>query len=182
MAVQKAIKSGRISTTLDEKGQNKIDAEAAARDWDLNTDQSRKREPKPKDDERPGQEPPPPSSSFGSGGAGGKPHAQAAPTASSAYASARAVREEYQARIAKIEFEKKIGKLVEADKIRLEAFQAARLTRDILLNIPNKIAHELAAESDSARIHILLTDSITKALEELVAEGQRRMEIKESEV
>lgn len=159
-AVQKAIKAGRIQVTTDPKGKPKIDADAAMRQWELNTDPAKQR--------------------------GAPPAAATLPTAASdgdragrAYAVARAMREEYQARLAKLDYESKAGKLVDATKVKLEAFQAARIARDAILNIPNKISHELAAETDPAKIHARLTEVLHQSLEELAAEGRRRAQSRE---
>lgn len=86
----------------------------------------------------------------------------------STYAQARAAREMYQARLARLEYEQKIGKLVSADEVKAEAFAAARRTRDAMLNISSRIANQLAAERDPAKISARLDDEIRRALRELV--------------
>ena len=136
-AVQKAIKQGRIKTTPD----GKIDVEQADREWDRNTSpvNAPKRAPR------------------GGGGAAGGP----------TYAQSRAVRELYLARLAKIEFEERAGKLVSRDQVTVAAFTKARTVRDNLLNIPDRVAAVLAAETDPVRTHQILTDEIRKALIEL---------------
>ena len=48
--------------------------------------------------------------------------AEASPRGMPTYAESRAVREAYQARLAKLEFEEKSGKLVNADEVKAEAF------------------------------------------------------------
>jgi hypothetical protein len=137
-AVQKAIKQGRIKTTAD----GKIDVEQADREWGRNTSpvNAPKRAPR----------------TGGGGGAGG-------PT----YAQSRAVRELYLARLAKIEFEERAGKLVSRDEVTVAAFTKARTVRDNLLNIPDRVAAVLAAETDPVRAHQILTAEIRKALIEL---------------
>ena len=136
-AVQKAIKQGRIKTAPD----GKIDVEQADREWDRNTSpgNASKR-----------------ASRAGGGAAGG-------PT----YAQSRAVRELYLARLAKIEFEERASKLVSRDEVTVAAFTKARTVRDNLLNIPDRVAAVLAAETDPVRTHQILTDEIRKALIEL---------------
>lgn len=156
-AVAKAIKAGRISTTKE----GKIDPVLAAEQWEANTDASKKRD------------------QLGPAAAEPEEAPSKGPRASTAYAVARAIREEYQARTARLTFEAMAGQLVPADKVKLESFQTARLTRDSILNVPNKIAHELAAETDPAKIHVMLTKALNGALEELAAEGRRRAGIEE---
>lgn len=93
---------------------------------------------------------------------------------SSTFQQARAMREAYLAKVAKLVYEERIGKLVSAEKVKAEAFEAARMTRDAILNLPNRISHELASETDPSKIHNLLTIELTKALEELANAGKRR--------
>jgi hypothetical protein len=136
-AVQKAIRQGRIKTTPD----GKIDVEQADQDWHRNT--SPVNVPKR-------------ATRVDGGAAGG-----------STYAQSRAVRELYLARLAKIEFEERSGKLISRDEITVAAFTKARTVRDNLLNIPDRVAAVLAAETDPVRTHQILTDEIRKALIEL---------------
>ena len=64
------------------------------------------------------------------------------------YSKARAVRESYLARLAKIDFEERTEKLVSADEVRVAAFNRFRQFRDGMLNIPDRLAAVLAAETD----------------------------------
>jgi len=83
------------------------------------------------------------------------------------YAAARAVRENYQARIAKLIFEEKIGKLVDSDTVKIEAFKTARSVRDALLNIPDRVSLEFANETDAFKIRERLNEEIRRAIEAL---------------
>jgi hypothetical protein len=83
------------------------------------------------------------------------------------YAQSRAVREAYQARLAKLEFEERSGKLIEVDKVKASAFKTARTVRDGLLNLPDRIAHELAHETDPAAVHQRLSTEIRQVLDAL---------------
>jgi hypothetical protein len=85
-------------------------------------------------------------------------------SAAPSYAQSRAIREAYQARLSKLEFEEKSGRLVEIEKVKAEAFKVARMVRDGLLNLPDRISHELAHETDPARAHKLLSDEIRMIL------------------
>lgn len=80
------------------------------------------------------------------------------------YAKARAVREQYLARLAKIEFEERSGKLISRDEVTVAAFNKFRTFRDGILNIPDRVAALLAAESDPHKVHEILTTEIRKAL------------------
>ena len=80
------------------------------------------------------------------------------------YSRARAVRESYLARLTKIDFEERSGKLVSRDEVQIAAFNKFRQFRDRMLNIPDRLAAEAAAESDSSRVHELIAIEIRKAL------------------
>ncbi len=82
------------------------------------------------------------------------------------YSKARAVRESYLARLAKIDFEERTEKLVSRDEMQVAAFNRYRMFRDGMLNIPNRLAAVLAAETDPRQIHELLATEIRKALTE----------------
>jgi hypothetical protein len=83
------------------------------------------------------------------------------------YAQSRAVREAYQARLAKLDFEQRSGKLVEVDKVKAAAFRTARAVRDGMLNLPDRVAHELAHETNPAAVHARLSNEIRTILEAL---------------
>ena len=147
-AVQKAIQSERIRTTAD----GKIDPAQADADWERNTGPKAQKT-----------------------NARSSPPARQATTAVPApepmaggldYARARAVRENYLARLAKIEFEERSGKLISRDEVQVAAFNRFRTFRDGMLNISDRVAAVLAAETDTAKVHGLLTTEIRKALHE----------------
>ena len=83
------------------------------------------------------------------------------------------------ARLAKLEFEQKSGKLVDADEVRAQIFALGRRARDSLLGIPDLMAPILAGESDPAIVHRLLAEEIERCLTELatappIRDGARR--------
>ena len=143
-AVQKAIETGRISTQPD----GRIDSEQADVEWEQNT--TRHAPPVanrgPEEDDV---------SIFGA----------------SQYAKARAVREHYQARLAKLEFEEKTGTLIRADEVKVAAFNLFRQFRDHLLNLPDRLAAILAAESEAAKVYQILSEEIRKSLNEFADHG-----------
>jgi len=134
--VQKAIATGRISTLAN----GTIDSEVADREWRENT------EPRPtkgstkrrQDDD----------DTFGA----------------AQYSKARAVREHYQARLSKLEYEEKIGSLVSKDEVKIATFNAHRSMRDAMLNLPDRLAAMLAAETDAAKCYEILATEIRKGL------------------
>jgi len=156
-AVQKAIQSGRIRTTAD----GKIDTEQADADWQRNTGPKQGRTIAfPSPPRRSAAQPPPEPPRGDLVAAGGLD-----------YARARAVRENYLARLAKIEYEERLGKLVSRDEVQVGAFNRFRTFRDGMLNIPDRVAAVLAAESDARKVHDILSTEIRKALLEFADGG-----------
>ncbi|MBV2146660.1 MULTISPECIES: hypothetical protein [unclassified Wolbachia] len=60
-----------------------------------------------------------------------------------------------------------VGKFVSIEEVKTEAFNIARVVRNNLLNIPNRVSALLASLSDTEKIHMALTEEITSSLEEL---------------
>ncbi len=65
------------------------------------------------------------------------------------------------------------GKYVDADEVKVAAFNKARVVRDGLLNIPDRMASLLAAETNEHKVHELLAREIRAALEELTGGAER---------
>jgi pyruvate/2-oxoglutarate dehydrogenase complex dihydrolipoamide acyltransferase (E2) component len=142
-AVQKAIHSGRITPNAD----GLIDSDRADAEWAAKTRPGQRRARSAPPSAREPAEP---------AGAGGLD-----------YFRARAIRESYLARLAKIEFEEKTAKLVSRDEVQVAAFTRGRVVRDNLLNIADRLAATLAAENDVDKVHRLLSDEIRMALDAL---------------
>ncbi|QTG99005.1 hypothetical protein ACJUAD_04415 [Wolbachia endosymbiont of Rhagoletis indifferens] len=60
-----------------------------------------------------------------------------------------------------------IGELVAVEEVKRDAFNVARVVRNNLLNIPNRVSALLAPLSDTEKIHKTLTEEITNSLQEL---------------
>jgi hypothetical protein len=88
------------------------------------------------------------------------------------YSKARAYKESFLARLAKMDYEERAGKLVSRDETKVAAFNRYRTFRDGMLNIPDRLAAVLAAETDPRRTHELLSTEIRKALTEF-SDGNR---------
>lgn len=144
-AVRRAIQSGRIKNAVsrDAKGNPKIDPAIADQEWEANTSDNRGWNAREN----------------------AKVTAEKDTQVSGTLNQSRAIKEAYLARLAKLEYEEKSGKLVPAADVKNEAFKVARVVRDNMLNIPDRISAELAATTDTVQIHKLLTDEIRKALE-----------------
>ena len=78
-----------------------------------------------------------------------------------------------RAKLLEIKAKVETGKYVDADDVKVAAFNKARVVRDALLNIPERLAAVLAAESDKQRVHGMMTTEIRAALEELSGDSGR---------
>ena len=152
-AVSKAVRVGRLSKSVTWSKANKprLIPALAEQEWAANTDSAQQRvravpppkAPKPEAEQSSGEQ------------------------RTATFQQARTLREAYMARLAKLEYEEKTGSLVRADAVKNEAFRIARVMRDGILNIPDRIAGDLAAEMDQFAIHQKLTAELRKALEGL---------------
>jgi len=82
------------------------------------------------------------------------------------YSKARAVRESFLSRLVLFDDKAPTEKLVSRDEMQVAAFNRYRTFRDGMLNIPDRLAAVLAAETDPRRVHELLSTEIRKALTE----------------
>lgn len=78
-----------------------------------------------------------------------------------------------RARLLEIKARVEAGKYVDADDVKVAAFNRARVVRDSLLNIPDRLASVVAAESDSRKVHAMLAAEIRQALEDLTGGPER---------
>jgi len=138
-AVEKAVKQGRIRTV-----DGKIDVEQADRDWNRNSSPVNKPEPAP------------------------RAAAPAEPlVAGPSFAQSRAVREAYEARLAKLTWEERIKKLINADEVRVSAYNFSRMIRDRILNVPDRVVGAVLAEVraalSGAGVDLRLVESLNMA-------------------
>jgi hypothetical protein len=165
-AVRKALATGRITSSPD----GTIDASAADQQWATSTNLSKPRNSVtgvPKKRRAPGA----PSDALGTPGL----EDAIAPPANepgatrlvSSYAASRAAREAYLARLAKLDFEERSGKLVDADQVRAQIFGLGRRLRDTLMGLPDRLAPVLTGQTDQAVIHRILSDELATSLAEL---------------
>ena len=152
-AVSKAVRVGRLSKSVvfDAKGKPRVIPALADQEWTANTDSAQQRVPAV-----PPPRPPAP-----------EPEAPANEPKTATFQQARTLREAYMARLARLEFEEKSALLVRADAVKNEAFKVARTVRDNMLNIPDRVAAELANETNQFKVHQRLTQEIRRALEDM---------------
>ena len=163
VAVQRAIKTGRISTV-----DGQIDPALADLQWQENTDQSKPRNRitgNPRQAKAPGEPSEPMDLGVTDEVIGG-------PSTASGYAKARAARELYQAQLAKLELDRQRGTLVRADEVRLGAFNMARKARDQLIALPERLATVLAAIPEPAEVQRILEEEIERICQE-IADAER---------
>jgi len=154
-SVQKAIAAKRISKGAD----GLIDFAAADRDWARNTAQ--------RPSVRPSQKPAEPAAQL--------PDATPEPVAANpgadgnaaGYAAARALREGYLAGLAKLQYEERLGKLIEADEVRLAIGQVITMARERLLAIGSELRDRMAATKDANECQRLIDERVRRALSDL---------------
>ena len=144
-AVRKAIKAGRITKNKNDK----IDSELADKQWLKNTDPAQVKEIKKEDEVKQKTV-----------------NYNPAPLGPS-YQQSRAIKEAYNAKLTRLQFEKESKKLISVDEVKISAFNAARMTRDRMLNIPDRVIPALVGKTDIFEMKEILKTEIVKALEEL---------------
>lgn len=165
-AVRRAIEEGRISAAAERESRAwAIDAELADRLWAGSTDPALQR----------GQD---------AGAGGGQSGYPPGPPGEGAvgeadfgrdeeFMKARARRESWQADLAALRAQEQAAELCRVSAVRRSGFDHARRTRNKMLSIPARVSARLAAETDSAEIHRILTEEVTLALQELAGlEGE----------
>ncbi|WAP69050.1 hypothetical protein [Jiella pelagia] len=87
------------------------------------------------------------------------------------YNESRAKKAAWEAEEAQIDVEQKLGTLVKADEVNSEAFKMARQVRDKLMNLPDRLAPELAAETNPGKVFRKLQDELNAALAALASDA-----------
>jgi hypothetical protein len=168
-AVQKAIHDERIEKRAD----GKIDRDAADAAWPKNT-LPRSTEPE--------SAPSVPEAAAGpeasaDGGVSKSNNSENADTEDTdldrgnlSFTQARAAKETFLARLRRLEWQQKAGILVDAEQVRKAQSKLLRAVRDRLLEVPDRLADELAAESDPSLVHEMLRTELRAVLIALSAE------------
>ena len=148
MAVSKKVKSGKLDGAIvNHNGKRLVNKEEAFRLWDLQAPPSKdtavrkqlKQEIDAKsDDEIPN------------------------------YAESKAKREHFLAELARLDVEQKKKDLIPVVDIKKSSFEIGRAIREKLTNLADRLASQIAGETDPQIIHKLLTEEHRTALEELV--------------
>jgi hypothetical protein len=83
------------------------------------------------------------------------------------FGQARTIEMVFRAKLRRLEFETKQGRLIEAEAVRKRIAEHVRALRDGLLGLPDRLSSSLAAENDPRKIHVLLKTELTRELEAL---------------
>ena len=150
VAVLKAIKAGRIAKEAD----GTIDPLKADAAWGGNTSPAQQRKPTKESTGKIERPIDPPSNTAGI-------------TSGPSYAQSRAIKEAYNARLAKLEYEEKSGALVRTDSVKVSWFNVLRVLRDRALNLPDRLAPLLASETDPKLVRELLDTELRQILNDV---------------
>lgn len=85
------------------------------------------------------------------------------PKSGSEYVKAKTATQIYDARLKKLRYEKIAGKLAPTADIEAARFREMRIIRDACLNIPSRLAAQLAVETSEHKIYQLLENEIIEA-------------------
>lgn len=85
---------------------------------------------------------------------------KAAPASMDTYTQARTAEKRLKVELLELDLQLKKGEMVLTKDVEFAAYTAARQLRDRMLNIPDRVAAIIAAETDEVKIRDLLTDHI----------------------
>lgn len=74
----------------------------------------------------------------------------------------------WKARLSQLKFMEQSGELIDASKVKIQAFEMGRKVRDAILSVAPRLSHELAAETDPHQLEIKLTKELNSALEKII--------------
>lgn len=181
-AVRKAIKTGKIPADCIEHNERGwpviVNETRAASSWSINRDPNQVRDKatmaagaKRGWAQRRGEDPPPEDDSDEPAAPSGTGVGQPLRAGGSlpSITESKAITEAYKARMAKLEFEKESGKLVNADQVRVGYVNQVTAARNRLLGVPSE-AKQRMPHLTIEEIEIL-EDLIANALEETANEG-----------
>lgn len=152
-AVRRAVRDRRITLT-----DGKVDPVAADVQWARNTRV------------RAGSQPTDDANLQPAGAAGAQTPAPPADSTGDYWAS-RARREQAEAELAELKLQETLGALVRRDDVRAALSRRVATFRDGLMQIPSRLASQLAAETSEAAVHALLEAELRAAVAHLVDAG-----------
>ena len=88
------------------------------------------------------------------------------------FSRARGVREHYEALLAKVEYEKRVGELLRADEVKVARYRIDEAFREHMFRVPDAVISKLrahirehSASPDEHNVHTIVTAAIRTALE-----------------
>lgn len=146
--ITKAVKAGRILHGVVEKsGKRYINPLVGDIEFERNTSHAKRRKQKKKEESSPVD--------------------KTSGDTFDGYNQSRATKEKYSALKARLEYKQLDETLVGVREVEKAQFNLWRSIREKILNIPNRISHELAIETDSKKIHNKLTEELVDSLTEI---------------
>ncbi len=163
-AVRKAIKTGRLVNAVkyNDRGQPCIDVDIADREWVKNTDGGKQQHLEAGHRLSAYSQPP---------GVTESDEQQVMRGGVPPIDKSKAINEAYKARLAKLEFEEKSGKLIDAEQVKLEQFTAGRMIRDAIMAVPDRISAKLASMTDPHAVHRELHAELVSALDRIIRDA-----------
>jgi hypothetical protein len=162
-AVQKAIEAGRITPIA-----GKIDPDVADIQWERNTDPAQQKRGAPGAlDQLEAAASAPPAAEVQTSAPRGDDGSASGDQRSRIREAARS--EAARAELLEYELGLKRGTLILTEDVKRAAFEKARIARDALLAIPDRLAPLLAAEQDPAQVHAILAQELRRVCSELSA-------------
>ncbi len=146
-SVEDAVKSGRIHVSHREGNRVFFDVAQSDADWDANTLSKHGGKEDREESEIP------------QNAGGDRPVTQ-----SSLLQAARVAKEQQLAKLKELEFEEKVGNVIAKSIVEKVVSKFANNARDALLNIPQRIAAEIAAETDPHLVEIKLSEEIRQVM------------------
>jgi hypothetical protein len=140
-ALRVAVQSGRIRRRPD----GLFDQEQALADWEATTQHERGHDNRNLIEMQPSTD---------------LPLDHERPAKASDYAKARAAVQIFEARLKKLRYEEKAKSLVPARDVEDAAFRTVSCLREACMNIPARLAAQLAIETDQARCYAILESEI----------------------
>ena len=92
------------------------------------------------------------------------------------YQRSRASKEFYEFQIKKLEYEEMKGKLVDLATMEKEAYTAARVARDKLLSMPDRLGPHMLGKSDLQEVEDIIRKEVTAALDNLTDFFRKRVQ------
>lgn len=174
-AVRKAIDSGRlVKSVVNDKGRTLIHAEVADIEWAKNTDKAKQGNRKP--EEGKGASPDAKMLKVVEAGKSDSVKAEASSILNGLVSEgildineARAMKETFLAKMAQLEYHRKLGQLVENAVVRKTAFAIANTVKNRLTALPARISPQVMGQTSQAVIAGIIKEEVTQALTELAS-------------